>query len=127
MTDDEFLEAFEAATLPKVYWTHAAHVRMGFLMFQKYGREAAPAHIAAGIRCYNDAQNNTTGYHETITVAFCHLIKSRYDEEPDWESFRAAHPDLLTPGILERYYSRERLFSAEARAAFVTPDYEPLP
>ncbi|MGC4042485.1 MAG: hypothetical protein QM758_01630 [Armatimonas sp.] len=127
MTDNEFLEAFEATTLPRQLWTHAAHVRMGYLMFQKYGSTEAPTHISTGIRRYNEAKGNPTGYHETITAAFCRLIASRFDSASTWDLFQATHPDLLQPGVLERYYTRELLFSPEARAGFVDPNVEPLP
>lgn len=129
MTDAEFLEAFETTALPRQLWTHTAHVRMGYLMFQKYGSKEAPTRIATGIRRYNESKSNPTGYHETITVAFARLIASHIGQgqEADWEAFQASHPDLLKANVLERYYTRERLFSAEARAGFIEPDLEPLP
>ena len=35
--------------------------------------------------------------------------------------------DLLARDVLEKHYSRELLFSSEARIGLVTPDRDPLP
>ena len=129
MSDDEFLAAFDETTLPAAAWTHAAHVRMAYLKFTRLPDGEALAAIRSGIQRYNAAQGNHPGYHETITVAFARLIADRMgpaDPRP-WPEFAAEHPELMSPAALERHYSRETLFSAEARAAFVPPDREPLP
>jgi hypothetical protein len=134
MTDAEFLTAFEKATLPRTLWTHEAHVRMAYL----YLWECPDATLALpGVRqriChYNQANGNRTGYHETITVAFLTLVADRLRQNAaqarDWETFRDAHPDLITDGlgVLLRHYTRDRLLSAEARVAFIAPDVCPLP
>ena len=126
MTDDEFLEAFACGRLARWEWTHEAHVRMAFLYFTRFGAEEAPARVAAGIQRYNNLRGNPHGYHETITVAFCGLVASRLPGS-DWPTFRAENPDLLARDVLEKHYSRDLLFSPEAKAAFVAPDREALP
>ena len=54
------------------------------------------------------------------------LIAERLVTTPTavWDDFAAAHPDLFTwkPGVLDRYYSSERLWSPLARAQFLLPD-----
>jgi hypothetical protein len=47
--------------------------------------------------------------------------------EDHFEAFVAAHPRLLQRGLLSAHYSRGRLFSEAARAAFVEPDLLALP
>ena len=66
-------------------------------------------------------------YHETITWAYLLLIHERMQREgapKNWESFRAANPDLFDrrPSILERYYAPETLSSDLARRIFILPD-----
>ena len=77
MTDEIFLAAFENTSLPRHEWTHAAHVRMGFLYLSRLPYAEAEASIVAGIRRFNAAKGNPTGYHQTITIAFARLIAAR--------------------------------------------------
>ncbi|MGB0717288.1 MAG: hypothetical protein ACPGXK_15530, partial [Phycisphaerae bacterium] len=87
-----------------------------------------------GIKAYNAMHGvpstPTRGYHETITVAFMSLVGEALQRD-EWVSdsalFLRCHAHLLDQGILDRHYSNELLFSAEARASFVAPDREPLP
>jgi hypothetical protein len=91
MTDDEFLAAFEARTLPKAQWTHAAHVRMAWLYLTRLHFAAALDRVRDGIRCYNAAVGSD-GYHETITVAFTLLIHARLTNADIDDSFRFLRP-----------------------------------
>ncbi len=124
MTDDEFLEAFAAGGL-RGQWTHEAHIRMAYLFFVRFGTEEAPAKISKGIQDFNGLRGFPEGYHETITVAFCRLVASRLPS-PDWPTFRLENPDLLASDVMEKYYSRDLLFSSRAKTEFVAPDRKPL-
>src|SRR5262249_15523329 len=131
MTDDEFLAAFERCTLPRAEWTHAAHVRMAWLYLGRLPFEQALTQIRDGIRRYN-ATHGSDGYHETITVAFVVLIRSRMVDAKageDFDGFRVRNPDLLDRRlpVLARHYDSATLSSAAARERFVAPDHEPLP
>jgi hypothetical protein len=128
MTDDDFLAAFEAGTIPKAEWTHAAHVRMAWLYLTRLPFAAALDRICGGIRRYNAAVGSD-GYHESITVAFTLLIHGRLanaDIDDGFTAFCALNPDLLVPrsGLPEWYYSPATLASAEAKLRFVEPDRE---
>lgn len=87
------------------------------------------------IRAYNAAtgvpNTDTDGYHETITVASLRAARA-------WLGQRAGEPlaatlagllasDYGRSGWLLAYWSRTRLFSVEARRAWVEPDLQPLP
>lgn len=124
MTDDEFLAAFEACTLPRPLWTHEAHVRMAWLYLTRLPFADALERIRGGIRRYNASLGNAAGYHDTITVAYACLLAARLAPGEDFAAFGDRNPDLLdrTMSALKRYYSDERLNSAEAREQFVGPD-----
>ena len=143
MDDRDFLRAFEAAAIPAARWTHRDHVRMAFLYLRDHPFEASLARIRDGIKALNLAnggQNTaTSGYHETVTVAWATLVRDAIrsagtavpaDQKAplaDSARFLAVHAELLDKDRLRRHYSKDRLMSAEARAAFVAPDLEPLP
>jgi len=87
------------------------------------------------IRAYNEAtggvNSDSAGYHETITRLYIVLIRE-FVRSAD----RGRPTDDLVRELIERigdrrlplrYYSRERLFSAEARLGWVEPDLLALP
>ncbi|MFO0936187.1 MAG: hypothetical protein U0798_06700 [Gemmataceae bacterium] len=131
MSDEELRIAFEACTLPKADWTHEAHVRMAWIYLSTRSYEEALESIRAGIQKYNLSLGNTSGYHDTITVAFARLIKSSILQSPgdNFPGFHARCPGLFrkSPSPLAPYYSKERLASADAVSSFVEPDLSPLP
>src|SRR5258706_12092144 len=82
-------------------------------------REAL-ARFAEGLRRFATFNGHPGLYHETITWAFLLLIRERMESGAaggTWESFAAAHPDLLSwkPSVLNRYYRPETLGSELAR------------
>jgi hypothetical protein len=121
-------------TLPKGEWTHHAHLRAGLWHVLRYSDAVALELLRERIRAYNQATGvaNTlsTGYHETITRFYVVMIRAFL------RSTDATLPiDILAETLIEhigerdlplRYYSKEVLFSPEARTAWVEPDREPL-
>lgn len=129
LTDDEFLAAFEACTLPRSAWTHAAHVRMAWLYLGRWPFARAVLAIRTGIRRYNESLGNTTGYHDTVTVAFARLIAAARLPGEGFDHFRGRCPELFAaaPALLSQYYSTDLLDGDAARELFVEPDRQPLP
>ncbi len=123
---ESFIRTFEEGSLSKSEWTHSRHLIMALWCLRRHNRDEATRLIRDGIKRCNERQGNLSGYHETITLAWVALI----------EQFLASRPlDLpvteLAGELLEqcgdkdyllRFYTRERLFSAEARHRWVPPD-----
>src|ERR1700758_5574302 len=109
---DEFLAAFEAGTLPKSRWTHGAHLLTGACYVHALGESAAINRMRTCVRRYNEAvggQNTeTSGYHETITVAWIKLLAALLRRSQPIE--RAAFANLavehfsLQRDIFKRHY-----------------------
>lgn len=131
MSDAALLAAFESCTLPKAEWTHEAHVRTAWIYLTTRSYDDALAALRNGIPKYNRSLGNTTGYHDTVTVAYARIIAARILISPDddFPDFRLRHADLFakSPSPLARHYSKERLASPEAVESFVDPDLSPLP
>ena len=127
MTDDEFVAAFEALSLPPAAFRHADHVRLGWIYLRRMDLPAAMRRYADRLRAFAAHVGKPGLYHETITFAFLLVINERMADGPadeGWAAFRDRNPDLFA-GIriaLGRWYSDERLASARARAGFVMPD-----
>ncbi len=135
--DRTFLHEFETCVLPFDRWTHRAHVRVGYLYLRQHPFAAALAHVRTGIQAYNAAnqvpENPTSGYNETTTHAFLHLIAATLasyetdDPAKDSEGFCDEHPQLMTSRALRFFYSRQRRMLPTAKTQFVEPDLAPLP
>lgn len=113
-------------TLPKPEWTHEAHVAACWAAVRDHGHDDALALLRDGIRRYNEAtgveNTPTSGYHETITRYYVHAVAAIVDQ-PFADVL--AHHTTGREGPL-RHWSREVLFSSEARADWVEPDLTPL-
>lgn len=124
--DVAFVAAFRGTTLPTSAFHHRDHVRLAWLYVCEHGAEVAGARFAADLQRFAVAKGVPGLYHATITAAYIALIAERRLATPadDWDTFADAHPDLLAwkPGVLDRYYSADRLWSAAARAQFLLPD-----
>jgi hypothetical protein len=120
--DREFVEAFEACTLPPDLFPHRAHVRLAWLYLREGTLLETLTRYSEGIKRYAASLGAGSKYHETITWAYLFLIHERMQQHTHatFEDFAAANEDLFGP-VLERYYSRETLDSELARTTFVLP------
>ena len=124
MTDEEFLTALERCELAAEAFTHAAHVRAGYLHLRAGGFDAALGRMRSAIKRYAAHLGKPDKYHETITVAYLALIHERLRQGGDggeWASFQAQNLDLLERDRLLRHYRRSELESDLARQIFILP------
>jgi hypothetical protein len=135
--DREFLQQFESCTLPFGQWNHRAHLKVAFLLLRDHSFDEALDRMRAGVKKYNAAisvpEGPTSGYNETTTVAFMHLIRATvhaYSDTfptPTADAFCDTHPQLMSKHVLRLFYSPERRMHPEAKHTFVPPDLAPLP
>jgi hypothetical protein len=125
-----FIHEFEACTLAKPRWTHQAHLLVGMWYLSRHSPEEALTIVRRRIRAYNEAvgtpNTDSGGYHETLTRFYLNAIAAhmaRYPVEslPDSLALLLKTPPARSSWPL-KFYSRERLFSVEARRAWLEPD-----
>lgn len=101
----------------------------------RYGADEALARLRAGIRLLNDSHGTpnsaTRGYHETITRANVQLLSEFLDSCSATLTLTERVERLLASPVADKeallqFYSRGRLMSGHARAAWVEPDILPL-
>jgi hypothetical protein len=129
-------EGLIACTLPRVEWNHAAHFAAA-LWLMRYRPELDAAKTMPGlIRGYNESvggvNDDTRGYHETITLASLRAARGVLNAyPPDMPVYRIVNlllsTNLANPNWLLEYWSRDRLMSVEARRNWVEPDLKSLP
>ncbi len=129
MTDGEIeamIRCFEDGSLPRSQWTHTRHLVMALWYLRRHGREIATRMIREGIQCYNERHRNPIGYHETITLAWIAVINGFLGQRDSNLPVSSLAAGLLKEcgdrDYLLRFYSRERLFSDEARVRWLPPD-----
>ncbi|HJQ34708.1 MAG TPA: hypothetical protein VJ866_21345 [Pyrinomonadaceae bacterium] len=136
-TTEEILalvRGFEDCTLPREEWTHAAHLTVALWHLLQYDWPEAVRRVRLGIQRYNAAHGIRTtptgGYHETLTLFWLRHVRTFLEGGRNearalvhLANELAATADKSLP--LE-HYTRERLFSPEARAHWVEPDIKPL-
>ncbi|WP_437522440.1 N-acetyltransferase family protein [Sorangium sp. So ce726] len=122
--------AIQDAAIPQRDFSHARHLLLALHYVRAHGAEGALARMRSALQAFNARHPPTYGYHETITAAWTTLVARHAAEHGG----AAVHE--LAEGLLDRYrsskalfahYSRARLLSDDARAAFVAPDLAPLP
>ena len=122
-------------TLPKAEWTHAAHFAATLWLLRCRPEIELTREMRGLICAYNEsiggANTDTSGYHETITQASIRAARAfLVDAEPQ-PLFATCNALLRSPlgepDWLLEYWTRPRLFSVEARRAWVEPDIRQLP
>lgn len=120
-----------ARTLPRDDWTHEAHLASCLWIIRDRADIAPERDMPSIISRYNESvggvNSDTEGYHETITQVFIAAVREHLAEAGSQGTLtEAVNALLLSPrGRRDwplRTYSRERLFSVEARRGFVPPD-----
>ena len=129
-------EGLLACTLERADWTHEAHLAATTYLLLRRCDIDLSAQLPGIIRRFNESvggvNSDTEGYHDTITRTFLHGVRLFVsDAHPDEPLHRLVNGLLLSPmGRRDwplRFYSRERLFSVEARRCLVSPDVIELP
>lgn len=129
-------EAVIALTLPKAEWTNAAHWAVAIWLIRARPDIMPERDMPDIIRHYNlsvgGENTDSAGYHETITQASLLAARAFLAKRPADEPLHISHAALMTGPLGNKqwalaYWSKERLFSVEARRNWVEPDKGPLP
>jgi hypothetical protein len=128
-------EGLLARVLPREEWTHEAHLAACLWLLRERRDIALDRELPGIITRYNESvggvNDNTQGYHETLTQFYISTVKAHHAEQVE--------TDLLTSFNLLlrshrgkrdwplRFYTQDCLFSVEARRGLVPPDLPQTP
>ncbi len=124
-------EGLLACTLPREAWTHEAHLAATTYLLLRRLDIHLDAELPSIIRRFNKSvggvNSDTEGYHETITRSFLHGVRLFLERADTSEPLHLLVNELLISPMGRRdwplrFYSRELLFSVEARRWHVPPD-----
>lgn len=133
VTDELAGHIFEGVrnrTLPRPEWTHPAHLVFATALLSAEGLDGAETKMPTMIRAYNESvggiNDDTQGYHHTITLFFLRhidaFLKPFSAESVGVRATRLLASPLSATNYPLRFYSKERLFSVKARRNWVEPD-----
>ncbi len=116
--------------LAKAEWTHEAHLATCAWLIIERPDVDPERDLPDLIRRYNESvggvNSDTEGYHETITQVSIRAVRASLSRSEGKGLCERINALLLSPeGRRDwplRFYSAERLFSPDARAAWVEPD-----
>jgi hypothetical protein len=131
LTDSDLLlrEQFESKTLPNDAFRHREHVRLTWIYLTLEPAGTVAARLCRSLLELATSHGRAERFHHTLTVTWVRIIESERRSNPDasFDALVAACPTLLNKDAPLSYYSRERLYSDEARERWVEPDLRPLP
>jgi hypothetical protein len=124
------VKAFEERTLSKSEWTHAAHLIVGLYYCFHFPFGVAKNLMRDGIYWLNDSHgtpnNDSSGYHETLTMFWLKLVENFLEENKAEKNLAVLAEKLIeiynNSRLPFEFYSREVLFSVEARQEYVESD-----
>jgi len=125
LSDGEFLKAFHSCRLRTSEFRHADHLRLAWLHLASEPFEIALEQVRSGIQAFAKHHNLSGLYHETITIAWVHLLATH--KENSFEEFLKVNESALSSTLLHRFWTPEILASREARSSWVPPDRHELP
>ena len=129
-------DGFLARTLPKTEWTHEAHLATTAYLTLRHPEIDLDEALPGLIRKYNESvdrvNDDTQGYHDTITRAYLHGVRLFIDAGDRAAPLHEIVNALLHSPFGKRdwplhFWSKERLMSVGARRSFVAPDIKPMP
>ena len=129
-------EGLVACTLSKDEWTHEAHLAATTYLTLKHPELDLDVELPGMIRRFNESvggvNSDSEGYHDSITRAFLRGVRLFLEEADTAAPLHELVNELLLSPMGRRdwplrFYSRELLFSVEARRKFVEPDVAAFP
>jgi hypothetical protein len=138
-TDDAAIarvgEGLLACTLPRDEWTHEAHLAACLWLVRERPDILPERDMPSIIRAYNESvggvNDDIQGYHETLTQFYISTVREHHADNGGLYLCASVNALLKSErGRRDwpmRFYSRELLFSVEARCTHVQPDKSELP
>jgi hypothetical protein len=133
---EAFIAAFLAGTFPGDKWHHREHIIMAGWHLLRYPEAETIERLRVAIKNYRlargGANDETSGYHETLTLFWIRLTAHGLAQQPEGlperERLRRLADELGPQTQLHReYYSYDVPNSTPARLAWLAPDLKALP
>lgn len=131
-SDRAFFKKLENGIFDVADFDHRSHVRLGYVCLIDFDLECAFRKMKSILFGLLEQAKISPEqkFHHTMTEAWLMAIQHMMHhslQSDDFEAFINQFPQLLNVGLLSAHYSKERLFSEQARSVFLEPDIMPFP
>ena len=130
LSDAEFEQQFEDASLNPKLFSHEAHLRLAWIHIKKYNVNLACIHIADQIKHFDAVHDKGEKYHETITMAAVKVVHHFMLKSINltFSEFIQKFPRLSNNfmDLISTHYSMQALRRLESSSTFVEPDLLPF-
>jgi hypothetical protein len=131
LTDADHLlrHEFESQTLRNEAFRHREHVRLTWIYLTCDSPDVVAVRMCSSLLALATSHGVGQRFHHTLTVAWVRIIEAARREHPDlpFDALADICPFLLDKDTPLTYYSRDTLFSDEARQRWVQPNLRALP
>ena len=131
LTDDDLRlrEQFESRTLANAAFRHREHVRLTWIYLTSEPADAVAARLCESLLALATSHGVPDRFHHTLTLVWVRIIEAARGAHPDlpFDALVDACPSLLDKDAPLAFYSRDHLYSDEARKTWVDPNLRPLP
>ncbi|GJM36429.1 MAG: hypothetical protein DHS20C18_54300 [Saprospiraceae bacterium] len=130
LTNAEFEQRFEAATLDPSLFSHEAHLRLAWIHVTQYGVEQAEENICTQILNFVKHLGAEDKFNKTLTIAAVkavhHFIQK--SKANNFSSFIQEFPRLKTnfKDLLDFHYGFDIFHSERAKKEYLEPDLLPF-
>ena len=129
--DGNLCRQLEALNWPPSEFNHRLHVRLAYIyLSQKTQEDAFLAMRDWTFRYLAHHDLDPGKYNETLTRAWMLAVRhfmARTPKSQSSDDFVEKNPRILDSAIMMTHYSRDLLWSDEARRVFIEPDLDPIP
>jgi hypothetical protein len=124
---ERIARGFESCRLSPEEFTHRAHLTVALCYLRRLTVELAAERMRANLFRFLDHHNvPREKYNETITLFWLKMLRKLMDNAGGKRPFVLVANEVIAQlndsKLIFDYYSRERLFSEEARTGWVEPD-----
>ena len=122
------VESFERATISRAAWRHAEHLTVALFYVIRHDYETALTKMRSGIfnllRAFEVDLTVEMPYHETLTVFWLRTVFDFAESKSDRSTLEICNEliEKFDKNYPLRFYSRDRLFSDQARSKFIEAD-----
>ena len=125
---ENIVRAFEACETGKDDFKHPDHLVVAVCYLETLGREATVERMRSALMRFLDHHEvDRKQYNETITIFWIDVVEEKLNGMRGASLVEKCNEviESMNGGLVFEYYSPERLWSDEARSAYVSPDLKP--
>ena len=129
--DREFERRFSSGAISPAEFDHKSHLRLAYIHLVTHGPDEAVITFREALLGFlRHHQIDPAKFHETLTQAWLQAVwyfMQRFGDTTSADDFLQKSTVLQDSKVMLTHYSRDVLFSDEARKRFVEPDVDPIP